>query len=137
MPVSRTSLARIRRLLNPEYEQEINDAVNARQYWKKMRDVFDAGSKLSSGLASMVAFGASSVGDSTLSTWLSFAAGSLGTLSLTLLVFAGYSGKTSRDRTKELNTLLKAVGVTPMPQVVTTGDAATTPDLEVGTVRSM
>lgn len=72
-----------------------------------------------SGVASVVAFAASSVkGSPVVTDWMAFGSGCMGTLSLVLLLFANYSAKAARDRTRELNAILRVVGVTPMPNNV-------------------
>lgn len=119
MPVSQTVVARLRRLINPAYEEEAKSLLNARHAWKRSRDSFEAVAKLISGMASVVAFAASSVKDSAVVTdWLAFCSGCMGTLSLVLLLFSNYSAKTARERTQELNAILRVAGVTPMPHLV-------------------
>lgn len=120
MPLRASSVARIREIVNPAYEEEVSDLVRGRHRWKASRDLFEATAKIISGFASVAAFTASSIpitdnGDTV--KWVAFGAGCLGTLSLTLLLFANYSAKESRERTSELNALLRMAGITPMPQL--------------------
>ncbi len=110
MPLRASSVARIREIVNPAYEEEVSDLVRGRHRWKASRDLFEATAKIVSGFASVAAFTASSIpitdnGDTV--KWVAFGAGCLGTLSLTLLLFANYSAKESRERTSELNALLR------------------------------
>lgn len=79
-------------------------------------------SKVLGGLASIVAFGASAIKDPVASDWMSFGSGCIGTLSLTLMLFSNYSGGVSRLRTKELNSILKYIGVTPVAQIASSPD---------------
>jgi hypothetical protein len=120
MPLRASSVARIREIVNPAYEEEVSDLVRGRHRWKASRDLFEATAKIISGVASIAAFTASSipVADNVDTVkWVAFGAGCLGTLSLTLLLFANYSAKESRERTTELNALLRMAGITPMPQL--------------------
>lgn len=132
MPLRASSVARIREIVNPAYEEEVADLVRGRHRWKSSRDLFEATAKVVSGFASVAAFTASSIpvtdnGDTV--KWVAFGAGCLGTLSLTLLLFANYSAKESRERTTELNALLRMAGITPMPQLAQI-DGTDTVDLE-------
>ena len=91
--------------------------------WKRARDTIEVVSKILGGLASVVAFGASAIKDPVAADWMSFGSGCIGTLSLTLMLFSGYSGKVSRLRTRELNNILKYIGVTPVAQIASSADA--------------
>ena len=82
-----------------------------------------------SGLGSVVAFGASSIKDPAASDWMAFGAGCIGTLSLTLMLFSSYSGRVSRQRTRELNNVLRVIGVTPVAQIASATDAEDAEDL--------
>jgi hypothetical protein len=120
MPLRASSVARIREIVNPAYEEEVSDLVRGRHRWKASRDLFETTAKLTSGFASIAAFTASSipiVDNGFTIKWIAFGAGCLGTLSLTLLLFSNYSAKESRERTSELNALLRMAGITPMPQL--------------------
>jgi hypothetical protein len=135
MPLRPSSVARIREIVNPAYEREVSDLVRGRHRWKASRDLFEATAKVVSGFASVAAFTASALpisdnGDTV--KWTSFGAGCLGTLSLTLLLFSNYSAKESRERTTELNALLRMAGITPMPQLAQM-DGADTVDMEMET----
>lgn len=124
MPLSKETVKRIRALINPAYEQEAKELLGGRERWKKTRDVFEALSRVISGLATITAFAASSTKDPTVSDWIAFGSGCLGTTGLVMLLFASYSGKSSRSRTRELNAILEMAKITPMPQIAseTTGD---------------
>lgn len=122
MPKNRATIERLRRVLAPEYERNVKELLQGRYVWKKTHDTIEVISKIFGGVASVIAFASSSVRDTTLSHWLGFVAGCTGTLALVLMVFSTYSARTSRERTKELNTILKVVGVTPIPQLVSMTD---------------
>lgn len=78
----------------------------------------------------MVAFGASSVKNPVAADWMSFGSGCIGTLSLTLMLFSNYSGKVSRLRTNELNSILRHIGITPVAQITSGQDAEDLEDME-------
>lgn len=117
MPLAKETVKRIRDLMNPAYEREARSLLIGRERWKVTRDTFEALSKIISGVASMVAFAAASIKDPTVADWLSFGSGCLGTTSLVMLLFANYSAKSSRARTRELNEILEVAKITPMPQL--------------------
>jgi hypothetical protein len=98
--------------------------------WKKVSDTIEVISKILSGVASMVAFGASSVKNPVAADWMSFGSGCIGTLSLTLMLFSNYSGKVSRLRTNELNSILRHIGITPVAQITSGQDAEDLEDME-------
>lgn len=122
MPLSRTTVDRLRKVIGPEYERDVKELLAGRHVWKKAKDNIEVVSKVLSGIASVVAFGASSVRNSYASDWMAFGSGCIGTLSLTLMLFSNYSGRISRQRTRELNTILKSIGVTPVVQIASSGD---------------
>lgn len=121
MPTEATA-NRLRKLLVPEYERDVRTLVGGRHVWKTVHDTVEIVSKVVAGVASILAFAASSVKNSQLTDILSFSAGCTGTLALVMTVFANYSRNQSRERTKELNTVLKFIGVTPMPQLIGSGE---------------
>lgn len=118
MPLSRTTIERINNVIGPEYERDVKDLLKARRSWKRTRDIIEVSSKIVGGLGSVVAFAASSVHHPVATDWMSFGAGCIGTISLSLMLFASYSGYLSRQRTRELNNILKVAGVTQVPQLV-------------------
>lgn len=128
MPLSQTTLNRLRKAIGPEYERDVKDLLSGRYVWKKARDNIEVASRIMGGLASVVAFAASSIKNPIASDWMAFGSGCIGTLSLTLMLFSSYSGRVSRQRTRELNNILKLVGVTPVAQIASEGEEA--PDLE-------
>jgi len=70
-----------------------------------------------SGIATLLSFASSSetVSAGSLGKWLAFGAGAVGTMSLVLQLFAGYSERTTRARTRDLNAILRMADITPMP----------------------
>ena len=95
-----------------------------------MRDTIEVVSRILGGVASIVAFGASAIKDPIAADWMSFGSGCIGTLALTLMLFSNYSGRVSRLRTKELNTVLKYIGITPVAQIVSGLDEIEEGDIE-------
>lgn len=65
----------------------------------------------------MLAFASSSLDDQKLSEWIAFVSGCMGTTSMVMLLFSNYSARASRSRTRELNEILEAARITPMPQI--------------------
>lgn len=128
----------MRRIINPAYEAEVADLVKGRHRWKATSDAFEATSKVVAGLSSVMAFAASSIQDKRVVHWISFGAGCLGTLGITMLLFANYSAKESRERTAELNILLRVAGITPMPQIAhVEGEGSTEAVMHGGPTRSV
>ena len=122
MPISQTTIERLHKIISPEYERDVKELLSGRHAWKRTRDIIEVTSKVLGGLASVVAFGASAIKEPDASNWMSFGSGCIGTLSLTLMLFANYSGGISRLRTKELNSILKYIGVTPVANIVSNPD---------------
>jgi hypothetical protein len=122
MPLSNTTINRLKKAIGPEYERDVKDLLSARHFWKKSRDNIEVISKILSGVASVVAFGASSVDNAAAKEWMAFGAGCIGTLSLTMMLFSSYSGRVSRQRTRELNNVLKLAGVSSVPQIASATD---------------
>ena len=123
MPLSQTTLNRLRKAIGPEYERDVKELLAGRHSWKKARDNIEVASRIMGGLASVVAFAASSLKSPVASDWMAFGSGCIGTLSLTLMLFSSYSGRVSRQRTRELNNILRLIGVTPVAQIASSTDA--------------
>lgn len=117
MPLSEEVVRRLKELVDPAYVNEASLLIKGRQRWKISRDTFETLSKIVAGLASIFAFAASAKTDPKTSDILAFTAGCLGTVSLVFTVFAGYSGKSSRARTRELNDILVKASISPMPNI--------------------
>ena len=123
MPLTSTAIDRLQGIISPQYERDVKELLGGRHVWKRTRDIIEVVSKVLGGLASIVAFGASSIKNPAASDWLSFTSGCIGTVSLTLMLFSNYSGRVSRLRTRELNSVLKYIGVTPVAQIASNPDA--------------
>jgi hypothetical protein len=118
MPFSQESIQHLRSILFPEYERDVKEFLAERYYWKRQRDTIEVSSKVLGGVSTIIAFASSSVQLVNVASWLSFTAGALMTTSLVLQIFASYSAGISRQRTQELNIILKTLGITPIPQIV-------------------
>ena len=103
---------------------EVRGMVRWRDRWKVLADAAEAVAKGLTGVCSVLAFAASAVRDPRVADWLSFSSGAVGTLGLVLLTYANYASRESKQRTSELNGVLRAVGVTPVPQIATEDEDA-------------
>lgn len=124
MPLPEATVARIRGLVNAEYEEDAFDLIDSRQWWNLSRNAFDALSQVASGVGTLLAFAAGSgyvPKESGVAAALSFGAGASGTVSLVLQVFSNYSDKTARQRVRDLNAILSHADITPVPQASNPG----------------
>jgi hypothetical protein len=95
------------------YIHEARELLHDRYAWRKVSNVCEATAKILAGMASVLAFASTSFEHPT----LSFIAGCTNTVGLVLLLFGSYSSKESKERTHQLNAILAAVGVTPVPDI--------------------
>jgi multisubunit Na+/H+ antiporter MnhB subunit len=87
--------------------------LHGRVMWRKISNICEATAKVLAGVSSVLAFAATSFEHPS----LAFVAGCTNTVGLVLLLFGNYSSKESQERTHQLNAILAAVGVTPMPDI--------------------
>jgi len=106
-----------RDMIAAAYRREVSQAIRWREIWKKSGDIFEASAKGLTGVASVIAFASSAERDPETSSILSFVSGTVGTLGLVILLYSGYAIRESRQRTEELNSMLQAIGVTPVPNI--------------------
>lgn len=109
----------IKDVVAPTYVEEARQMIRGRGYWRRVGDGCESVSRVLAGIASVLAFSATSFDHK----YLAFAAGCANTVGLVVLLFSNYAHKESRERTTQLNTILQAVGVTPMPYL-TSSDSA-------------
>jgi hypothetical protein len=114
---SRLVSIEIREMIAAAYKGEVQSMLRWRDVWKKAGDTCEAVAKGLTGVSAVFAFAASAVRDTKLSEIFSFTSGSIGTVGLVLLTYSSYATKESRQRTTELNSMLHAIGVTPMPDI--------------------
>lgn len=105
----------MRELVMKYYKTETEDMLRGKQWWRKSGEFLEASSKIMSGVASILAFAASSNISLPVSDALAFSSGCIGTFSLVILTFSAYASKESRQRTTDLNKLLEKFNITPVP----------------------
>lgn len=107
----------IRDIVARAYPGEVSSMIRWRDFWKRFGDGCEAVAKGLTGVSAVLAFAASAIRDSKTADILSFTSGSVGTIGLVLLTYSNYAIRESRQRTTELNGLLDAIGVTPIPDI--------------------
>lgn len=119
----------MRELVMKYYTSETEDMLRGKKWWRKSGEFLEASSKIMSGVASILAFAASSNISAPVSDALAFSSGCIGTFSLVILTFSTYASRESRQRTVDLNSLLDKFDITPVPllSVGTEIDGATGP----------
>jgi len=105
----------MREMVMRYYTSETEDMLRGKKWWRKTGEFLEAGSKIMSGVASILAFAASSNISTPVSDSLAFSSGCIGTFSLVILTFSAYASKESRQRTVDLNKLLEKFEITPVP----------------------
>ena len=105
----------MRELVMSYYTSETEDMLRGKKWWRKSGEFLEASSKIMSGVASILAFAASSNISTPVSDALAFSSGCIGTFSLVILTFSAYATKESRQRTMDLNALLGKFDITPVP----------------------
>lgn len=116
----------IRKILSEEIKREVKALIRSRYGWKIAGDYVEALAKGIAGISSILAFAASAAIPPKTSDILAFTSGTLGTLGLVLLTYGSYASRESRQRTSELNTMLKNIGVTPLPEIASIDESAET-----------
>lgn len=109
--------AEIRNVVAEEIKLEVKGLIRSRYTWKKGGDYAEAIAKGLTGVSSILAFASSAVKDTKTADILAFTSGTIGTFGLVLLAYSTYASKESRQRTTELNSMLAAVGVTPVVEI--------------------
>jgi len=95
------------KLIATNYLSDVENMIDGRSRWKRIGDVTETVSKVSTGLTSILAFAAGFFGY----TVLSFIAGCFGTISLVLLQFSSYAMNESKEYTNEVNRILSQLGI--------------------------
>ena len=101
-------------LVEKNYYDDINYNIKSKSRWKIIGDITEALSHIFIGFSTILAF-SSGFFDNRL---LSFIAGCFGTAAFVLLRFSSYSMKESRERTEQVNILLKNLGLDPMSDII-------------------
>lgn len=107
----------VRRAIADHIREETTFLMNARSLWKRGGNWAEAISKGLTGAGSVLAFAASSIDNPKTTDILAFTSGCIGTIGLVLFTYSAYANRESRHRTSELNSMLHAIGVTPLPDI--------------------
>lgn len=117
-PGSNQSLVeKVKVLVEDAYMQDIRDTLGGRYHWRKVGNVTEACAHACAGLGTMLAF-AAGIYDITA---LSFSAGCASTMALVLGLWVSYANKESRERSRELNAVLKVLHLNPVPDLAAIG----------------
>lgn len=111
--MTETLVGRVRKLVEPAYLRDVEDTLSGRWQWRKIGDWSEASSRILEGLASMLAFAAGTYD----MFELSFAAGCTATMALVLGLWTNYARRESRERARELNSLLKTLHLPEIPDL--------------------
>lgn len=101
-------------LVEKNYYRDIQYNINSKFRWKWAGDFTEALAHLCTALSVILAFSAGFFNYSL----LSFIAGCFGTCSFVLLRLSSYSMKESRERTEQVNALLRKIGIDSIPDIV-------------------
>lgn len=101
-------------ILERNYYNDVNYNIRCKSICKFTADISENLAYLSIGLSSIFSF-ASGFFDN---IYLAFISGLFGVLSLSLLKFSSYSMKESRERTTQVNIILKRLGIEEIPDIV-------------------
>jgi hypothetical protein len=97
------------------YQIEADDLLHGKNFYRKGGEALEGLSKVLGGVASILAFAASSDLSKPATDALAFSSGVVGTVSLVVLTFSTYALKESRQRTVDLNRILDKFQITPLP----------------------
>ncbi|AGC01720.1 hypothetical protein H012_gp745 [Acanthamoeba polyphaga moumouvirus] len=103
----------IKKEVEKTYQSDIKYNLKSKSRWKFIGDFVEALSELCLLASTILAFSAGFY-DYLL---LSYLAGLMGTISLSLIGFSNYAVKESRERTKQVNTLLDKIGSETIPDI--------------------
>ncbi|BCS82879.1 hypothetical protein QLL95_gp1244 [Cotonvirus japonicus] len=101
-------------LIDTSYYGDVKYNLRSKSRWKFIGDLTESLSQICVGIATVLAF---SAGFYELNL-LSFLSGSFGTSSLVLLQFSSYAMKESKERTQQVNILLKKLGLDSIPDII-------------------
>lgn len=113
----------IKKEVEKTYHNDIKYNLRSKSRWKFIGDVVEALSELCLLASTILAFSAGFY-DLML---LSYLAGLMGTISLSLIGFSNYAVKESRERTKQVNTLLDKIGSETIPDITINSPNSITP----------
>ena len=101
-------------LIEVNYYNDIKYNIRSKSRWKFMSDFTEASSYIFTGISVILSFACTSFDN----TNLSFAAGVFGTIALVLLKFSSYALSESKERTNQVNILLKKLEIDEIPNIV-------------------
>ena len=107
----------VRGMIATMYRNELRSMIKWRDAWKKIGDSCEALAKCFTGIGAVLAFAASAIHDPKTSDIFSFSSGTVGTIGLVMLTYSSYAIRESKQRTGEVNGILGAIGVTPLPDI--------------------
>ncbi|AGF85577.1 hypothetical protein QJ854_gp205 [Moumouvirus goulette] len=113
----------IKKEVEKTYHNDLKYNLRSKSRWKFIGDVVEALSELCLLASTILAFSAGFY-DLML---LSYLAGLMGTISLSLIGFSNYAVKESRERTKQVNTLLDKIGSETIPDITINSPNSITP----------
>ncbi len=108
-----TLRARIQLRINETYNHDIEENISERSRCRKLGHICEGISQILALGGTILAFAAGFYDNKT----LSFIAGSLGSLSLATTKTAAFALKESNERTTALNTILKKIHITGIPEI--------------------
>lgn len=112
-PIASVALVRVHNMVEAAYIQDVEDTISGRFYWRKLADYAEVMARTLSGVSAVLAFAAGTYDI----TALSFAAGAVQTSAMVLGLWVSYANKESRERARELNAVLRSLGVQPLPDL--------------------
>lgn len=110
----------IKKKLNRTIEFDITDTIRWRFIWRKMGDIMEGLSLVTSLVSTVLSFSAGAFD----TTNLAFAAGVSGSLSLALMRATSYALKESKEREEQLNILLDKAKIKQVPSLIYDTDNA-------------
>lgn len=100
-------------LIENRYYNDIKYNINSKSRCKFTADFTEYLSYILTGIAVILSFAAGFFDN----IWLSFASGCFGTTSLALLKFSSYAMSESKERTNQVNIILKKLGIEEIPDI--------------------
>jgi len=109
--------------VEPAVLSDISDMISGRRNWRRSAVLAEVGGKVSSILATLLAYAsASNLTSGVVESSLAFASGASGTIGIVLTMFAQFARKESMERTHALNIVLKQSRINAIPDVMTSLD---------------
>lgn len=104
-------------IVDPHIFKDARNTSNAARWWRRVGNGCEAAAKIIVGVQGVVSFGAAS--------WnmpmLGFVSGGMSIIAMSLFGFASYSVSESKERTLQMNMLLRFKGLDPIPVIAVEG----------------